>query len=182
MAVRGEGRPLHACVNSTNYFYIIVFYTVNSLLQQHTQKHVTYGKWVEIIIREFWNFIREKSGKNQGILFSWNAGNPVPENVIFTFFRMCWCYSEAYNVLEHKIWYSIVQYLCTSIWDLKYTFSLHSLTGLWDTCDNTLAVQEDGSCQHHSLWLQTVELNSESRDFVKIQQLPVFTRCLALSA
>ena len=76
MAVRGEGRPLHACVNSTNYFYIIVFYTVNSLLQQHTQKHVTYGKWVEIIIREFWNFIREKSGKNQGILFSWNAGNP----------------------------------------------------------------------------------------------------------
>ena len=77
MAVRGEGRPLHACVNSTNYFYIIVFYTVNSLLQQHTQKHVTYGKWVEIIIREFWNFIREKSGKNQGILFSWNAGNPV---------------------------------------------------------------------------------------------------------
>ena len=44
MAVRGEGRPLHACVNSTNYFYIIVFYTVNSLLQQHTQKHVTYGK------------------------------------------------------------------------------------------------------------------------------------------
>ena len=77
MAVRGEGRPLHACVNSTNYFYIIVFYTVNSLLQQHTQKHVTYGKWVEIIIREFWNFIREKSGKNQGILFSWNAGNPA---------------------------------------------------------------------------------------------------------
>ena len=44
MAVRGEGRPLHACVNSTNYFYIIVFYTVNSLLQQHTKKHVTYGK------------------------------------------------------------------------------------------------------------------------------------------
>ena len=41
---KGEGRPLHACVNSTNYFYIIVFYTVNSLLQQHTQKHVTYGK------------------------------------------------------------------------------------------------------------------------------------------
>ena len=29
----------------------------------------------------------------------WNIfGVPVlPENVIFTFFRTCWCYSEAYN-------------------------------------------------------------------------------------
>ena len=93
MAVRGEGRPLHACVNSTNYFYIIVFYTVNSLLQQHTQKHVTYGKWVEIIIREFWNFIREKSG-NFVFLKCWepcyNVGlcvyNPR-EKIVFTVFR-----------------------------------------------------------------------------------------------
>ena len=55
----------------------------------------------------------------------WNISSvPVlPENVIFTFFRTCWCYSEASNSGTQK-WSSIVQYLCTSIWDLKYTFSL----------------------------------------------------------
>ena len=54
----------------------------------------------------------------------WNiSGVPVlPENVILMFFKMCWCYSEAYNTGMQK-WSSIVQYLCTSIWDLKYTFS-----------------------------------------------------------
>ena len=54
----------------------------------------------------------------------WNTfGVPVlPENVIFTFFRMCWCYSEAYNTGTQK-WFSIVQYSCTSIWDFKYTIS-----------------------------------------------------------
>ena len=57
----------------------------------------------------------------------WNTfGVPVlPENVIFTFFRMCWCYSEAYNTGTQK-WFSIVQYSCTSIWDFKYTFSEYS--------------------------------------------------------
>ena len=44
----------------------------------------------------------------------------LPGNVIFTFFRMCWWHSEANNMPN---WSSIVQYLCTSIWDLKYTFS-----------------------------------------------------------
>ena len=54
----------------------------------------------------------------------WNiSGVPVlPENVIDAFYRMCWCYSEAYNTGTQK-WSSIVQYPCTSIWDLKYTFS-----------------------------------------------------------
>ena len=54
----------------------------------------------------------------------WNiSGVPVLlENVIFTFFRTCRCYSEAYNTGTQK-WSSIVQYSCTSIWDLKYTFS-----------------------------------------------------------
>ena len=54
----------------------------------------------------------------------WNIfGVPVlPENVIFTFFRTCWSYLEAYNTGTQK-WSSIVQYSCTSIWDLKYTFS-----------------------------------------------------------
>ena len=55
----------------------------------------------------------------------WNTfGVPVlPENVIFTFFRMCWCYSETYNTGTQK-WFSIVQCSCTSIWDFKYTFSV----------------------------------------------------------
>ena len=35
---------------------------------------------------------------------------------------MCLCHSEAYNTGTQK-WSSIVQYSCTSIWDLKYTFS-----------------------------------------------------------
>ena len=54
----------------------------------------------------------------------WNiSGVPVlPENVIFTSFRTCWCYSEAYNTGTQK-WSSIGQYSCTSIWDLNYTFS-----------------------------------------------------------
>ena len=54
----------------------------------------------------------------------WNiSGVPVLSgNVIFTFFRTCWCYSEAYNTGMQK-WSSIVQYSCTSIWDFKYTFS-----------------------------------------------------------
>ena len=54
----------------------------------------------------------------------WNiSGVPVlPKNVIFTSFRTCWCHPEAYNTGTQK-WSSIVQYSCTSIWDLKYTFS-----------------------------------------------------------
>ena len=57
----------------------------------------------------------------------WNiSGVPVlPENVIFMFFRTRWCYSEAYNTGTQK-WFSIFQYSCTSIWDLKYTFSASS--------------------------------------------------------
>ena len=42
--------------------------------------------------------------------------------MIFTLFRTCWCYSDAYNTGTQK-WCSIAQYSCTSIWDLKYTFS-----------------------------------------------------------
>ena len=58
----------------------------------------------------------------------WNiSGVPVlSENVTFTFFRTCWCYSEAYNTGMQK-WSSIVQYSCTSIWDFKYTFPTHFL-------------------------------------------------------
>ena len=54
----------------------------------------------------------------------WNiSGVPVlSENVIFTFFRTCWLHSEASNTGMSK-WTSIVQYSCTSVWDLKYTFS-----------------------------------------------------------
>ena len=47
----------------------------------------------------------------------WNiSGVPVlPENVIFMFFRTCWCYSEAYNTGTQKmVWYCpilVYQYL-----------------------------------------------------------------------
>ena len=43
-------------------------------------------------------------------------------NVIFTSFRTCWWHPEANNTGMPK-WSSIVQYSCTSIWDLKFTFS-----------------------------------------------------------
>ena len=58
----------------------------------------------------------------------WNIfGVPaLPENVIFTFFRTCWCYLEAYNTGTQK-WSSIVQCSCTNIWDLKYTFSVYCI-------------------------------------------------------
>ena len=50
------------------------------------------------------------------------SGVPVlPENEIFMFFRMCWWHPEANNTRTQK-WSSIVQYSCTSIWDL-YAFS-----------------------------------------------------------
>ena len=61
----------------------------------------------------------------------WNiSGVPVfSENMIFMSFRTCWCYSEAYNTGTQK-WSSIGQYSCTSIWDLKYTFSLSSILNI----------------------------------------------------
>ena len=65
-----------------------------------------------------------------------NSGVPVlPENVIFTFFRTCWWHPEVHNTRTQK-WSSIVQYSCTSIWDLKYTFSDHSYwyIHIWKSC------------------------------------------------
>ena len=51
-----------------------------------------------------------------------------------------------------------------------------SLTGLWDTSNNTLAVQEDGSFPCPSLWPhKTVELNCEPGHLIKIQRLLKFT-------
>ena len=52
----------------------------------------------------------------------WCTSIILPENMIFTFFRTCRCYSEAFNTGMQE-WSSIVQYSCTRIWDLKYTFS-----------------------------------------------------------
>ena len=54
----------------------------------------------------------------------WNISS-VPvllENVIFISLECAKCYPEAHNTGTQK-WSSIVQYLCTSIWDLKYSFS-----------------------------------------------------------
>ena len=69
-------------------------------------------------------YLRSQILEHPSIDEYWNiSGVPVlPENVIFTFFRTCRCYSEAFNTGTQK-WSSIVQYSCTSIWDLKYTFS-----------------------------------------------------------
>ena len=55
----------------------------------------------------------------------WNiSGEPVlPKNVIFMFFRTYWWDSEANDTGMPK-WSGIVQYLCTRIWNLKYTFSV----------------------------------------------------------
>ena len=87
----------------------------------------------DLICKWFYIFVSEKVYFRSQILECpsigqyWNIfGVPVlPENVILTFFRTCWCYSEAYNTGTQK-WSSIVQYSCTSIWDLKYTFSFVS--------------------------------------------------------
>ena len=59
----------------------------------------------------------------------WNiSGVPVlSENVIFMFFRTCWCYSEAYNTGMRK-WSSIVQYSCTSICTSIRKFDILSIT------------------------------------------------------
>ena len=57
----------------------------------------------------------------------------LPENVIFTFFRTCWCYSEAYNTGMQKR-SSIVQYSCTNIWDFKYIFSIFCFVFLFLFC------------------------------------------------
>ena len=43
------------------------------------------------------------------------SGVPVlPKNVIFTFFRICWCYSEAYSTGTQK-WSSTVHYSCRDL-------------------------------------------------------------------
>ena len=81
---------------------------------------------IQILWLQFWEkvYFRSQILERPSIGEYWNiSGVPVlPENLIFTSFRTCWCHSEAYNTGTQK-WSSIVQYSCTSIWDLKYTFS-----------------------------------------------------------
>ena len=75
---------------------------------------------------QFWEkvYFRSQILERPSIDEFWNIFSvPVlPENVIFTFFRTCWSYSETYNTGTQN-WSSIVQYSRTSIWDFKYTFS-----------------------------------------------------------
>ena len=75
---------------------------------------------------EFWEkvYFRSQILERPSIGEYWNiSGVPVlPENVIFTFLRTCLWHPEANNTGTLK-WSSIVQYSCTSIRDLKYTFS-----------------------------------------------------------
>ena len=55
----------------------------------------------------------------------------IAQSVIFTFFRMWWWDPAANNTGMPK-WCNIVQYSCTSIWDLKYhIFQNLSLWGLF---------------------------------------------------
>ena len=57
----------------------------------------------------------------------------------------------------------------------KYEELYYSLRKIWT---DPLAAQEDESCSSSSLWPhKTVALNSEPGDLIKIQRLPVFTRC-----
>ena len=85
------------------------------------QKHCQMDQNIRILEKVY---LRSQILERPSIDEYWNiSGVPVlPENVIFTFFRTCRCYSEAFNTGTQK-WSSIVQYSCTSIWDLKYTFS-----------------------------------------------------------
>ena len=63
----------------------------------------------------------------------WNiSGVPVlPENVIFTFLRTCWCYSEAYNTGTQKmVWYCpilVYQYLGLEVYFFPFFFQVSSL-------------------------------------------------------
>ena len=56
-------------------------------------------------------YFRSQTLEHPSIGEYWNIfGVPVlPENVLLTFFRTFWCYSEAYNTGTQK-WSSIVQY------------------------------------------------------------------------
>ena len=100
-------------------------WTLHVLINLH---HFTI-KWVSFIILEKVYF-RSQILEHPSIGEYWNiSGVPVlPENVILMSFSTCWCYSEAYNTGTQK-WSSIVQYSCTSICDLKYTFSGPSKQG-----------------------------------------------------
>ena len=53
------------------------------------------------------------------------SGVPVlPENVIFTFFKTCWCYSEAYNTgMENGLVLFNTRVPACGIW--RYAFSTH---------------------------------------------------------
>ena len=102
--------------------YLLAYPLSSGSTQLAGKSRVTLGQLVEVLTEKV-NF-RSQILVCPSIGEYWNTfGVPVlPENVIFTFFRMCWCYSEAYNTGTQK-WFSIVQYSCTSIWDFKFTFS-----------------------------------------------------------
>ena len=110
----------------------------NSNFHCHIWNH--HEKWEKV-------YFRSQILERPSIGEYWNiSGVPVlPENVIFTFFRTCWCYSEAYNTGTQK-WSSTVQYSCTSIWDLKYTFSEKCIQMSTNKLGIGLVVLEIGLC------------------------------------
>ena len=97
----------------------------NSRLAEQVGYCLVYEDMTSFLAIEIWEkvYFRSQILERPSIEEYWNiSGVPVlPENVIFAFFRMCQCYLEAHNTGTQK-WSSTFQYLCTSIWDLKYTF------------------------------------------------------------
>ena len=67
--------------------------------------------------------------------------------------RSCWWDPEANNTGMPK-WFSIVQYLCTSIWDLKYTFSLLSSEESTIAHVITTIFKRKHSCSCYNCYLQ----------------------------
>ena len=93
-------------------------------------------------------------------------------NVIFTSFRTCWWHPEANNTGTPK-WSSIVQYSCTSIWDLKFTFSDHNIDGIQIDQNNCIKL----SCYADCLTCFVKDANSAHKIF---QILNDFYSCSSL--
>ena len=110
-----------------HYFLFIFMWNKNLVFDLHqilwlsvTANKILYSTtgrtWIRISEKIF---LRSEILKHPSIGEYWNISSvPVlPENVILAFFTMWWWDPEANNTGMQK-WSSIVQYSCTSIWDL----------------------------------------------------------------
>ena len=98
--------------------------------------------------------------------------------MIFTFFRTCRCYSEAFNTGTQK-WSSIVQYSCTSIWDLKYTLSVYFKSQIlvheyWTILDHFgVPVLFASGCHQHVLKNVNITFPDNAGTHKMFQYLPI---------